>query len=199
MNVFKIFDLLRGHSLKRIFRLVNIYFAIFQVTFIAEDWEAPLNATTPRPDRRPNCYNADIPSRASLPPGTGIALDAIDAPQGATTPQQGNCDPKIMNGNGPPRLRPPPPAGATGPGRSPSMDTARPPGAPGGTPIRGPPPGPPPRTRASRTPMSPDEIARRSQAQDEALAAQQAVRDCFIIPQESVERFLPDGISVRKF
>ena len=43
--------------------------------------------------------------------------------------------------------------------------------------------------------MSPEEIAQRSKELD---ATQNFVRDCFIIPQESVERFLPDGISVRK-
>ena len=46
--------------------------------------------------------------------------------------------------------------------------------------------------------MSPEEIAQRSKDQTDLAAQQNFVRDCFIIPQESVERFLPDGISVRK-
>ena len=95
-----------------------------------------------------------------------------------------------MNGNGPPRLRPPP----SGPGqgqRAPSIDTMnRPPG------------GAPPRTsRTSRTTpmMSPEEMAARGREVEKMQVQQSFQRDCFIIPQESVERFLPDGITVRKF
>ena len=157
------------------------------MTFIAEDWEANGQPGQP-PLRRPNSYYADsVPNRAGSVPGSGDYQ---------LIPQQENCDPAIMNGNGPPRLRPPGPPGQPGPygtpGRSPSMETARPPGMPPGMP----PGGIPPRSRGSRTPMSPEDYARRSREQEEAQNFQ---RDCFIIPQESVERFLPDGISVRVF
>ena len=136
--------------------------------------------------RRPNCYTAENrpPLQASV---------SIQAPPPAATlgvppagfKRQSSCDPATMNGNGPPkdsnRLRPPP----TGVSRSSSMEsTSRPPG------------GAPPRTRASRTPMSPEEMARRSREMEAFQASQTYERDCFIIPQESVERFLPDGISV---
>lgn len=89
-----------------------------------------------------------------------------------------------MNGNGPPnRLRPPPGPGGTVPKRSPSIEMS------GQQRL---PPGAPPRQRPSRTtPLSPEEMALRTR-QEEASG----VRDCFIIPQQSVERFLPDGIAV---
>ena len=155
------------------------FFIFFQVQFQgAEDyWES-----TP-PVRQSNSYTAEtVPGRGVSPNSGGIPLPPNGVPY--SPPQQGNCDPTIMNGNGPPRLRPPPPGAVGPPGRSPSLESsARPPG------------GPPPRTRVSRTPMSPEEIAQRSKELD---ATQNFVRDCFIIPQESVERFLPDGISVRK-
>ena len=151
----------------------------------AEDyWES-----TP-PVRQSNSYTAEtVPGRGVSPNSSGIPLQTPNGgvPYSPPPPQQGNCDPTIMNGNGPPRLRPPPPGAVGPPGRSPSLESsARPPG------------GPPPRTRMSRTPMSPEEIAQRSKDQTDLAAQQNFVRDCFIIPQESVERFLPDGISVRK-
>jgi len=149
----------------------------------AEDyWES-----TP-PVRQSNSYTAEtVPGRGVSPNSSGIPLQTPNGgvPYSPPPPQQGNCDPTIMNGNGPPRLRPPPPGAVGPPGRSPSLESsARPPG------------GPPPRTRMSRTPMSPEEIAQRSKDQTDLAAQQNFVRDCFIIPQESVERFLPDGISL---
>ena len=44
--------------------------------------------------------------------------------------------------------------------------------------------------------MSPEEMAARGRAVEAREAQQSFQRDCFIIPQESVERFLPDGITV---
>ena len=158
--------------------IISFHYSIFQVQFQGQEdyWES-----TP-PVRQSNSYTAETVPR-------GVSPNSIPLPpNGAySPPQQGNCDPTIMNGNGPPRLRPPPPGAVGPPGRSPSLESsARPPG------------GPPPRTRVSRTPMSPEEIAQRSKDQTD-LSAQNFVRDCFIIPQESVERFLPDGISVRNY
>ena len=45
--------------------------------------------------------------------------------------------------------------------------------------------------------MNPEEMAARGREVEARQAQQSFQRDCFIIPQESVERFLPDGITVR--
>jgi len=65
---------------------------------------------------------------------------------------------------------------------------------PGGPNALGPPGGPP--RRISRTPLSPEEMALRSREEEARRAQQTFHRDCFIIPQQNVERFLPDGISL---
>ena len=160
--------------------------ANFQVSFINENGSEQRRAnsyadqtrTTPGPQGQP-ATNGSIAGNSSAAAGnTGTAN------------RKPSCDPTTMNGNGPPRLRPPP----SGPGqgqRAPSIDTMnRPPG------------GAPPRTsRTSRTTpiMSPEEMAARGREVEKMQVQQSFQRDCFIIPQESVERFLPDGITVRKF
>jgi len=44
--------------------------------------------------------------------------------------------------------------------------------------------------------MSPEEMAARGREVEKMQVQQSFQRDCFIIPQESVERFLPDGITL---
>ena len=172
--------------------MVNPY---IQVSFIGEDWEQQLlsqqgqQGQPQRPVQRTSSYSSETrqPQRTSrTPPGP-------------------NCDPSVMNGNGPPRgLTPVGPQGDLQPSnarlRPPNNGGPRQPSAePGGN---RPPNGPPPRLRGSRTPLSPEEMAlrRASRQPSDANAAQSGpnsyVRDCFIIPQQSVERFLPDGIAV---
>lgn len=150
------------------------FFWLLQVSFIGEDWEQEqlLQQQGQRSSSaRQNSYTAERGLTPSLQPQLANG-------------RQSSCDPVTMNGNGPPnRLRPPPGPGGTVPKRSPSLESSqqRPPGAP-------------PRQRPSRTtPLSPEEMALRTRQEEAA-----GVRDCFIIPQQSVERFLPDGISVRK-
>ena len=156
----------------------------FQVSFIGEDWEhQQLN------QRRANSYGAERRELTpnSMPPGPQGSQGEVPPTAGGQK-RQSSCDPTSpsgMNGNGPPRdpnrLRPPPPGGGGAQGRTPSVDsTNRPPG------------GPPPRSRASRASINPNDMALQAQSSQSL-----AVRDCFIIPQQSVERFLPDGIAVR--
>ena len=132
--------------------------------------------------QRGNSYNAQrqtTPSQGGAAPPIANGTPTVGT-VGTVGPRKPSCDPSTMNGNGPPRLRPPPP----GQGRASSIDPVnRPPGAP-------------PRTRASRTPMNPEEMAARGREVEARQAQQSFQRDCFIIPQESVERFLPDGITV---
>ena len=156
----------------------KIFPFFFQVSFINENGSE---------QRRANSYNAEQRTTPGpqAPPATNGSV-AGNTTAAGTNSRKPSCDPTTMNGNGPPRLRPPPPGGP-GP-RAPSIDTMnRPPG------------GAPPRTRTSRTPMmSPEETAARGREVEARQAQQSFQRDCFIIPQESVERFLPDGITVRK-
>ena len=118
-------------------------------------------------------------------PPNGNGPPRVNGPQNGPPVTGGPVAPPI---GGPQRLRPPP----TGPPgkRSPSLDSTamanRPPG------------GAPPRQRVSRTPLSPEEMKLLAKQEEAKTAAAQAARDCFIIPQTSVERFLPDGIAVRK-
>ena len=186
-----------------------------QVSFNQEE---SYNTTDSR--QRTNSYSAEGRPREISPLGSN--------PESRKSPPSANCDPQAPapkvsvtmngngphgppNGNGPPRvngpqngppvtggpvapqvggpqrLRPPP----TGPPgkRSPSLDS---------TAMANRPPGAPPRQRVSRTPLSPEEMKLLAKQEEAKTAAAQAARDCFIIPQTSVERFLPDGIAVRK-
>lgn len=164
------------------FYISSNFLANFQVSFINENGSE---------QRRANSYADQIrttPGPQGQPATNGSVAGSAAAGNTGTANRKPSCDPTTMNGNGPPRLRPPP----SGPGqgqRAPSIDTMnRPPG------------GAPPRTsRTSRTPiMSPEEMAARGREVEKMQVQQSFQRDCFIIPQESVERFLPDGITVKK-
>ena len=165
------------------FYISSNFLANFQVSFINENGSE---------QRRANSYadqTRTTPGPQGQPATNGSVAGSAAAGNTGTANRKPSCDPTTMNGNGPPRLRPPP----SGPGqgqRAPSIDTMnRPPG------------GAPPRTsRTSRTPiMSPEEMAARGREVEKMQVQQSFQRDCFIIPQESVERFLPDGITVKNF
>ena len=51
----------------------------------------------------------------------------------------------------------------------------------------------PPRPGRGRGPMTREEAAR---LREEELASQAHGKDCFIIPQANLDRFLPDGVTV---
>ena len=55
------------------------------------------------------------------------------------------------------------------------------------------PPAPTPRGRG-RGPMTREEAQR---LREEEMASQAQGKDCFIIPQANLDRFLPDGVTVR--
>merc|ERR1719490_1577 len=54
-------------------------------------------------------------------------------------------------------------------------------------------PGAPPRGRGPRAPMTREEAQR---LREEELAGQAHGKDCFIIPQANLDRFLPDGVTL---
>ena len=151
------------------------------------------------PEARKSPPSTNCDPQAPTPQGT-LTMNGNGPPHGNGLPTGPPGAPPIAPPiGGPQRLRPPP-AGPGGKKRSPSTDSTalanRPPGM---QPPVMPPGGAPPRQRVSRTPMSPEERALLQQQEQARQAQAQASRDCFIIPQQSVERFLPDGIAVRNF
>jgi hypothetical protein len=108
-------------------------------------------------------------------------------PNNISRPASGN---PYMNGKGPPVDRQP-----TAPRRS-LVGSARPTPAPeGSSPVEGGPP--PPRSRRATQPQG-------QRGDDQSVVVRQidppatnVSKDCFVIPQENLERFLPDGITVR--
>ena len=180
------------------------------VSFLGDE-----RGSEPRPDRKPNSYNCDKPlyqqqqekymgtphpsandlvSQGREPEGTQMR-----PPQSsASRPPSG--DP-YMNGKGPPvdrqqqqlQQQQQPQQQQLAPPRRGTAGQLRP--TPEGTlPTEG---GPlPPRTR--RPP--PNQSLRDDSPRGLDVAAASGVnKDCFVIPQENLERFLPDGITVRTF
>ena len=180
-----------------------------QVSFMGDD---RYSDTDSRPERKPNSYNCDKPLHMEKYFGNGgtphpSASDlqsqgdfntlTAPTPQMRSAPLPNNIsrpasgDP-YMNGKGPPVDRQP-----TAPRRS-VVGSARPTPAPeGSSPVEGGPP--PPRSRRATQPQGP-------RGDDQSVAVRQidppatsVSKDCFVIPQENLERFLPDGITVSTF
>ena len=132
------------------------------------------------------------------PPGEGITCDpymngsAVPGAGGGTSLQPANASATLL----PPGSRPPrrpsaialnqnnqPLQGGTTPdaaSRQPSTELAQ----------AGPPKGPP------RRKLTRDELLALRNQSKETSVARSSEKDCFIIPQNNLERFLPDGITV---
>jgi hypothetical protein len=186
-----------------------------QVSFMGEE---RFSETDNRPERKPNSYNCDKPihmqekyfASGSTPHPSASDLAAqgrepeyvqghgnnssqpqmrSSAPQNASSrPPSG--DP-YMNGKGPPVDRQQQPA----PPRRGAAGSSRPTPGPEGTfPVDGGPP--PPRSRRPAQPPALREDQQSGMSQN-APPSTNVSKDCFVIPQENLERFLPDGITVR--
>ncbi len=142
--------------------------------------------------------NGTGPPSGAGPPGLGLPPGLPPGPNTPQTAPAGLYPPGVE-----PRLRPPP-SGAGPPPGGPGPSGAAPDGRSGSL-VRSasmdprPPGGAPPRARGPRPPMTREEAAMRAQEEGGAVRPHQHFqKDCFIIPQESVERFLPDGVAVSK-
>ena len=172
-----------------------------QVSF--EDPQANAYSSS-RPERRPNSYHSE-PAQGRGAPDQGYYTPynepfrendyaSFNGPPGRKSgpgrPAGKACDPYV-NGNGPPVDSGMSPTQTIPPRRSNSLMR---------TDDQGPQPlGAPPRGPPRRRPLSKDgtEVAVRRHDEADAGRTRQN-KDCFIIPQGNLERFLPDGITVRK-